>query len=200
MWRRKQKVYKGPRLHFVNEHGDYVTEYLPTENLRITNWLRDQYLQLRKRLDWDIYYWHFRHTYEPEYRKVNDVEFINHVKSEHQDRPDDRIERRHYNWAWQLYGHEINFVKREWGKDNFKKLKNVELQQGHPYAYAYVERWYRQSDPNTKALYHGLKLLDYLETSRDVLERIKHQNSEYIKKHGLDPETGLKLKHKKKKG
>lgn len=79
----KKPINKEPRLFFPDSDGKYMSEYIPPPESRISFWLKERYLEFRILLGKDIYYWHIRHSYDPEFRKSSDVEFIRHVIKDH---------------------------------------------------------------------------------------------------------------------
>lgn len=175
-------------------------EYIPTANYKFMDWFRNKYLKARVHFGKDIYYWHIRHTSDPEYRKISDIDFIRHVVEDHDSNPTDLIEKRHYNRAWSLYGTEMKFVIEELRKDEGTEWEDGEFTDGHPYAYGYKKRWFdKYPIVETKLMYHGISMSQHLDLI-DIAERhLLKKRDEYCKKYNLDPETGQKLPIKKAK-
>lgn len=185
---------KDPKLHFANDKGVYVAEYVPDANFKFMNWLRTKYVHGRVYLGKDLYYWHIRHDFDPVYRKTSDIEFIMHVVTDHDQKPTDPIEKRHYERAWALYGHEIKYIMGEIAKDKGTEWENEEIRLGHPYAYAYTRQWFQKfPEVETKLLYHGVSLSQYISFLELLRERALQRRDDYCEKHGLDTETGEKL-------
>lgn len=195
-----QTEYKEPRLHFPNAKGEYVAEYVPSANFIFMDWFRWKYIELRVRLGKEIYYWHIRHTLDPYYRKISDVEFIRHVIKDHDQEPKDPVEKRHYARAWRLYGHEMKFVVEELAKDEDTEWEDSEFTHGHPYAYGYKNHWFSKfPEPEDKLIFHGLSWGQYRDTLDLLASKAVARRNEYCEKHGLDPETGEKIEGKKHK-
>lgn len=185
---------KPPKLYFVNDQGEYVPEYIPPILFKHAYWLREKYIAARTYFGKDIYYWHLRHRASPDFRKVLDIEFIQHVALEHNYQPQDPVERRHYNRVWKLYGHEMKLVLQEIGRDKDTKWKDPKFRKGHPYAYAYSDKWFLKFPVvERKLLYHGISL-DQLDPLIELLnDRASERIDGYCEKHGLNPDTGEKL-------
>ncbi len=182
-----------PKLHFANETGVYIEEYIPTDNFMLGDWLRDRHIAIRDYFGKDIHYWHVRHRLIPRARKTTDIEFLQHVITDHGLEPEDRLEKRYFDRAWGLYGHEYRYILAEISKDSKNDPDDPGPRLGHPYAYAYMDHWFEKSpEIEIKLLYHGVSysqyfsLLDLLE-ARGLQRRAAHRE-----KHGLDPETGKK--------
>lgn len=185
---------KEPKLHFANDKGEYVAEYIPDANFKFMNWFRNKYLHTRNYFGKDIYYWHVRHNLYPNYRKTADIEFIMHVIKDHDQDPVDPIEKRHYKRAWDLYGHEVKYVTGEISKDKDTEWENEEIRHGHPYAYAYTKQWFEKfPEIESKLLYHGLSFGQYISLLDLLQGRALQRRDDYCKEHGLNPETGEKL-------
>ena len=185
---------KDPKLHFANHKGEYLAEYIPPANYKFMNWFRNKYIRTRNYFGKDIYYWHVRHNLYPNYRKTADIEFIMHVIKDHDQEPTDPIERRHYNRAWALYGHEVKYVTGEIGKDKDTEWENEEILHGHPYAYAYTKQWFEKfPEIESKLLYHGVSVNQYVSLLDLLRERALQRRNDYCEKYGLDPESGKKL-------
>jgi (2Fe-2S) ferredoxin len=155
-----------PKLMLPNllEPTKYKEEYIPPKQSRANLWLRQRYLHLRIRLNKDIYYWQVRFLLMPLERKCYDIDFIMHVLNEHNGKPEQKTEKRHYEYAKTLYLSEINYIIDQMNKDETRDAAN---RIGHPYAYAYLERWKKSLDtPYVKTWYHGVSASDF----RDILK------------------------------
>lgn len=185
---------KEPRLHFANEKGEYIAEYIPEDHYKFADWLRDKHVYLRNYFHKDIYYWHIRHNIPTYSRKTGDIEFLLHVLKDHDREPEDRMERRHYRRAWLLYGLEVEYITSEIAKDEDTTWENDEMRLGHPYAYAYTQQWYEKlPEVETKLLYHGISYDQYASLLDLLVDRAVQRRDDYCSEHGLDPETGEKL-------
>lgn len=183
----KQK-YQKMRLRAYD--GIEMVEYIPGEVNKYKSWILVKYGILRSKLGLKVYYWHIRHNHSVDDRKRLDLNFINHVVVDHGNEPDDPIEKRHFNKAWDLYGFEVNYVL-----DEFKKSKNKDGEYKlHPEIDDYTKKWYSiYPEPERKFMYHGMKLVDYMHLLMLFDEREKQRSLEYCKENGLDPITGEKL-------
>lgn len=180
-----------PRLQFKNESGNIVTEYFPIANSKFGDWLRELNIDIRTAFGKDIYYWHTRHYHDPEFRKLFDLQFVQHVIFDHEDQePEDPVEKRHYKRAWKLYGHEIKYVLSEIGKDRENMFDDGPTSQGHPYAYAYAKKWLSiLAETEQKLKYHGLSFEEHRELAKLSLERATQKRSENNQQSSIDPET-----------
>lgn len=139
-------------LTFTSIDGTVTSEYIPHEQNIISNWFKNRYLDIRVALGREVYYWHIRHTFPATYRKVLDIQFIQHVQEAHDSGPKDWLERQHYNAAIRQYGPEFAYITAELQK------KDDPYSACNPYAIAYSKQWLRPKPitPTLKLLYHGL--------------------------------------------
>lgn len=191
---------KQPRLYFPNKKGEYVAEYMPPNYITFTNWFRWKYIILRHKYGRDIYYWNFRYLHHFEYRKTSDIAFVLHVMKDHNLKPTDRTEKKHFDTAWRLYGSEIQYVLNVLDTNESKDSEISKIVHGHHYANAYKKKWFPKStEINTKLTYHGINFNEMANYFEQSIEQEKIRLESYYKEQGLDPTTGMKLSIKKQK-
>ncbi|MCA9349319.1 hypothetical protein KC878_04250 [Candidatus Saccharibacteria bacterium] len=167
---RKKKT-NTDQLHMAFHVGDTMAyEYIPAEVsatyidfLRYVRWI------LTKLHKPHYYYWQYRHLYDIQTRKQEDLRFIMHVWQDHQGKPTNRMEKWHYYKAMRLYGSEVEaFV--------LPKLRCEGKGQAitHEYALAYYKRWlYKDADPELKCFYHGVEIDEIVELIDRMIARTK---------------------------
>ena len=178
-----QTVQKYTKLKFINENGKVGYEYLPTEINKTIDWLMCKYAIARNMLGMNVYYWHIRNSHSINDRKRLDLNFINHVVVEHGNEPEDKLEKKHFKKAWNLYGFEVNYFL-----DEFKKRKKTNGKyELTPELNLYVEQWYSiYQEPDRKLMYHGMKLIDYMNLLMLFAERETQRSIEYYKENVTD--------------
>lgn len=139
-------------LTFTSTDGTVTSEYIPKETSIIGKWFKNRYFDMRVALGREVYYWHIRHTFPAMYRKILDIQFIQHVQEAHDSHPKDWLERQHYNSAINQYGPELAYITAELQKEQDPNSRC------NPYAIAYSKQWLRPKPitPTLKLLYHGL--------------------------------------------
>ena len=190
-----QDIQKEPKLYFPNLKGEYEAEYIPPNYLNITNWFRWKYITLRSKYGKDIYYWNFRYLHYPDFRKTADIEFILHVIKDHDYKPSEKSEKKHFEKAWKLYGTELQYVLEALNKDKSKDMENNEVAHSYHYAHAYKDKWFpKRTEADTKLIYHGVKFYEMANYFEQSIEEETIRLKAYFVEHGLDPDTGKKAK------
>lgn len=189
-----------PLLHFINEKGTYVAEYIPPNHTVLMNWLRWKLIILRDHFGKDFYYWDIRHLHHHEFRKTADIEFVLHVIKDHDYKPSDPTEKKHFDKAWKLYGTELQYVLEALAKDEGKELEDSKIVRSHHYAHAYKDKWFpKHTEPETKLTYHGVKFYEMANYFEQSIGQETIRLNAYLVDHGLDPKTGKKLNDTKPK-
>lgn len=158
---------------FISYHvnGQPQLEYIPPAY----NKLEDKYFDLKLRyLEYagaPTYYWQYRHFLTPTLRKIEDIKFLIHVYEQHDFAPTDRVEKRHFRNAWNLYHQEFETLIRP-------KIDQEKEGHGiiHQYALAYYKRWLKPINPNFTRMYHGVHQYEMLEMYDELLSTMKKDN------------------------
>lgn len=184
-------IAKTPKLMFLDESGNYVAEYIPSEITNFENKINSYLLDRRIKKFKEIYYRHVKHLISPKIQKIIDINFILHIAN---DRDHfmliDGEEYDYYNDILPKYAKELYpFIKYE--GINAKKINTIKsLMQKEPYYVAYKKRWIDtfNNGSDFKLLYHGIDAIKAL----DLVKTIFESNNEKEKK--MARSLGMPLK------